>query len=381
MEEGLESAGCSILKRADPSEAPFRFSFITPWGDRRGVCAYAFLANSKSTKNRPHDEYRFQIKYGSKDEGGPPIFLWHDPFGLYTTLLLGIDTENEVFIGADPVLNSPTRFHISKEFKDLHVAKVKAQSWFAWERERKAPRNVAPEEQSLAFEIMVGGVKANFLRYVLFESEVRGEDQGHRHLVADGYTSPLELIRQRAATLWVADEIAPVHLHKLAVELGLDIKQILDMIAERARVHMAVRGAAAEHHLRERLLRLPNVTRVDPLGGDGEPDFAVRVSGSRRPVRVECKNTLRTELRGYPKMDFQRTRAPKSNPCGRYYAREEFEVLAACLHAHTNRWEFKARLTRDLPDHAKCHGRIASNLAVDEMWEANLALVLERAVL
>jgi len=56
-----------------------------------GIVAYAFLANSKPTKNRPPDEHRFQLKYGSKDDRLHE--LWQDPFGLYTTLLVGINPE------------------------------------------------------------------------------------------------------------------------------------------------------------------------------------------------------------------------------------------------------------------------------------------------
>jgi hypothetical protein len=55
MLEGLRSAGCQILCASSPSEAPFRIVFETRMGERMGIVAYAFLANSKLTKNRPAD--------------------------------------------------------------------------------------------------------------------------------------------------------------------------------------------------------------------------------------------------------------------------------------------------------------------------------------
>src|SRR5262245_43373211 len=80
----LEQAGCQIIHRPTPDAAPFRITFETPAGERAGVIVYAFLANMRPTRNRPPDEYRFQVKYGTKD--GRFHHLWQDPYGLYTTL-------------------------------------------------------------------------------------------------------------------------------------------------------------------------------------------------------------------------------------------------------------------------------------------------------
>src|SRR5579885_3511580 len=102
MRGALEASGCRIIRFSDPTEAPFRFTFETPEGERMGVVAYAFLANSKLTKNRPDDEHRFQVKYGPDDKTLHTI--WSDPFSLYTTLFVGIDPERGVFVGADPNL-------------------------------------------------------------------------------------------------------------------------------------------------------------------------------------------------------------------------------------------------------------------------------------
>src|SRR5450432_295488 len=93
----LERNGCRIIQASPPNIAPFRVSFETAGGERMGILAYAFYANNKLTKNRPADEYRFQLKYGkdTKEEHD----LWQDPYGLYTTLLMGVSPEEDFFVG------------------------------------------------------------------------------------------------------------------------------------------------------------------------------------------------------------------------------------------------------------------------------------------
>ena len=108
MTEALRACGCTIIYSSDPDTAPFRITFETDLGERMGIVAYAFFANMRETRNRPADEHRFQVKYGSKD--GKLHELWQDPFGLYTTLLIGINPQQGFFVAADPMLHSPTSF-------------------------------------------------------------------------------------------------------------------------------------------------------------------------------------------------------------------------------------------------------------------------------
>ncbi len=65
--EGLEAAGCKVLHRPEPVLAPYRVVFETPWGERIGVILYLFQATARVTANRPTDEGRLQLKYGSED--------------------------------------------------------------------------------------------------------------------------------------------------------------------------------------------------------------------------------------------------------------------------------------------------------------------------
>ena len=81
---------------------------------------------------------------------------------------------------------------------------------------------------------------------------------------------------------------------------------------------------------------------------------------------------------GVPKLDFQRTRASKADPCSRYYMPSDFDIVAACLHPVTERWEFQFALTRDLPEHGSCQGRIDNNIRVRENFKSEIATVLDR---
>lgn len=353
MLQALRGEGCQILYSSPPSEAPFRITFETPQGERLGVVAYAFLANFKETKNRPLDEHRFQLKYGSKD--GKLHDLWQDPCGLYTTLLVGINTDLGFFVGYDPVLHHPTLFFISLEFKQRHVDQILEKAWHVWERERKR----APEEP---IEVLVGGRPESFLSYIRFEREARGEDQGHRQLLAE------KALGHRPT------------VHALSREFRLSEREVLDLIESAHRLKVAVRGSVAEEHLYRQLRTLPGIRSCIRLTGDG-PDLGVRLIDDRE-LTIECKNVLRKPDReGNARLDFQRTRAAKSDPCSRYYSTKDFDVVAACLHAITEKWEFRFALPTRLEPHAKCPGKLSSNVHIDDRWSEDPLRVLRAATL
>ena len=350
MLQALRGEGCRILYNSPPTEAPFRITFETPQGNRLGIVAYAFLANFKETKNRPQDEHRFQLKYGSKD--GQLHDLLQDPCGLYTTLLVGINTEHGFFVGYDPVLHSPTRFFISLEFKQRHVEQILQKGWHVWERERK--RREKP------VEVVVGGKPESFLSYIRFEREALGEDQGHRQLLAE------RALGHRPT------------VHALSREFRLSEKEVLDLIESAHRLKVAVRGSVAEEHLYRQLRTLPEIRSCVRLTGDG-PDLGVRLIDDRE-LTIECKNVLRKPDReGNARLDFQRTRAAKSDPCSRYYSPKDFDVVAACLHAITEKWEFRFTLPTGLEPHAKCPGKLSSNVHIDDRWSKDPLRVLRAA--
>lgn len=370
MTDALRQSGCQLIHTPDPGEAPYRLTFETPQGERMGIMAYAFLANTKMTKNRPADEHRFQVKYGSKD--GKVHELWQDPYGLYVTLFLGINPELGLFVGADPVLHSPTRFFISVEFKQAHVDEIRSAGWHAWERDRR-------KGDHSPVEVLVGGTADHFLRYVRFEREALAEDQGHRQLLAEKLVSG-QVAPQLAPIGDSAIAVPPDHLHALAREFEMSEAQVLDLIASTRRLKMAVRGWVAEEHLVRRLCEVPGVSECARLDEEGGPDVRLRFEDGR-PITVECKNVLRNQTAaGLARVDFQRTRASKADPCSRYYGPDDFDVLAACLHAVTERWEFRYAIPRRLdPVGERCPGKLSNNVRIDSRWSEDAAAVLRAA--
>lgn len=370
MRGALEASGCRILKFSDPTVAPFRFTFETAEGERMGIVAYAFLANSVVTRGRPGDEHRFQVKYGPNDKKQHAI--WTDPFSLYTTLFLGIDPERGIFVGADPNLHSPTRFFISVEFKNRHVKQILESDWCSWERDHRMG-------DDKPVEVLVGGTAKSFLRYIRFEREAFAEDPGHRQLLAERFG-----VGKRTRGALVPTIVGPMpssrRLHALASEFEMGETQVLDMIANARRLKMAVRGWVAEEHLVRQLRKVPGVSDCVRDDADGHPDVELRYRGSK-PLRVECKNVLRvTTKAGLARIDFQRTRASKSDPCSRYYSPRDFDVVAGCLHAVTERWQFMYALPSRLDGHSRCTTKLSNNVKLDGRWTDKVGQVLGAAV-
>jgi hypothetical protein len=365
--EALIRSGCRVIHSSDAAYAPFRVSFETAAGERMGIVAYAFFANQKLTVNRPGDEYRFQLKYGDKQDKNLHE-LWQDPYGLYTTVLVGISPTERFFVGFDPVLHSPTKHYISLEFKRSFVEEIRRTGWSWRERERRS----GSEEP---VEVIVGGTVDSFLDFVRFEREARGEDQGHRALLAErrGIVVPASIV----ATTPVHPNTA--YVHQLAREFEMSEAAVLDLIAGASRLKMAVRGWVAEQHLVEQLQQVDGITECERIEAENSPDIQLRFEGSDL-LFVECKNVLRTTRKdGAARVDFQRTRASKADPCSRYYSPDDFDVLAACLHAQTERWEYSFALTRQLVEHKKCPGKLSSNVAVDARWREDIRGILGAA--
>lgn len=372
MVSALRTCGCQVLHTSPASEAPFRITFETPDGERMGILAYAFLANQRLTRNRPEDERRFQIKYGPKTDELHD--LWQDPFGLYVTLFLGIDTESGFFVGVDPVAHSPTKFFISLEFKDRHVQALRQDGWTCWERQNRDRFSLLEP-----LEVVVGGLPECFLRYIRFERAAKGLDPGHRALLAEKFgtlgglsvplpASPVPAMPGNAA------------LHGLAREFDLTENEILDLIQSAPRLKMAVRGWVAEEHLVRLLSDDPAIARCTRLEKEGGADVAVALHG-RREVLIECKNVLHGTTRdGAYRLDFQRTRSSKRDACSRYYRPSDFEVVAACLHPQLERWQFRFALTQDMDRlvEGECVGRLRPNVRLDARWSEDAVGVLER---
>lgn len=364
MQGALTEAGCKILHRSSPDRAPFVITFETPGGERMGVIAYAFLANRTPTNNRPPDERSFQIKYGAKADYYDDNLheLWQDPMGMFTTLLIGIDPVRGYCVSADPILHSPTKFFIRMEFKDEHAEEVLNRGWYCWERVK---RRVS--KHSHRIETLVGARREHFLDIIRFERAVRGADPGDRYEIAARHMQTLP--RAAAPDMVQHGELQEAASHPLVQQFALSPDEILDLISGARRLKMAVRGWVAEEHLRNALAALPDVV-AERLDIEGAPDLKISWRGGP-PLFIECKNVGRTPDRaGNPRIDFQRTRASKGDPCSRYYQPSDFDIVAACLHGVTDRWDFRYVLPTELAPHKTCEGRLSNNVRVDDHWLA-----------
>ena len=356
INKALESCGVQIVRHPAISEAPFCYEILLPGGERLELVCYAFLANKYAQEGRPSDEHRFQVKYGSEFDRPHEIFL--DPDRRAITLFIGVHVQAGIFIGVDPAMHNPTWFSSSVEFKTRHVTEAKARGWVTWERERSsARRRTGREAENFQTEILVAFSAENLLRYILLERLGTGLDAGERLLLA-----------QRIGI----SDVKYTKKHPLEEQLGLSAREILDVVWGRFRLGVAVRGGVAEFHLGSYLRSRPEIDVVKSLDEDSRPDFEVMCKGRR--ILIECKNVLReTNSRGQARVDFQKTRAAKGNPCSRYYDRNAFDVVAACLHPITEKWEFRFAETKSMDQHTYCSGKLSPRVVVDDSrWVADI---------
>lgn len=369
--DALQRSRARIVSEADPCTAPFEFTTLTPDGEQLGLIVYAFTANEYKQRGRPSDEHRFQVKYGSDVEGYHELYFDEDGHRITLFLGVGVDEDDGLFVACDPAMHNPTRFFRSVEFKDEHIKQARSKGWFGWERDRSDIRrkNAKPLE-SYEVEALLAFTPENFLRYVQLERATTGLAPGERLLIAE------RLAPQRMPG-------GPPGPHELEDELERELGYTRDEIMELIRgggfrLRAALRGAAAERHLEGQLREVPGVDRVNPIDEDARPDFEVEYRGRR--VLIECKNVLRTpNSGGLARVDFQKTRASTQDPCSRYYRPEQFDVLAACLHPITARWEYRFRWTREMNPHPRCVGHLHHRVVVENAgWHRALAQLLER---
>ena len=364
IEAALEASGATILSRANPSVAPFEFTIKSPAGEVHELVCYAFTANEYKQKGRPAGEHRFQVKYGSEFDRYHELYF--DPSRRKVTLMFGVHHELDLFIAVDPEMHNPTWFSMSVEFKVEELEASLTNGWHTWERERNAIRRKREmPNENLLTEAVSAFKPEHFLRYVAFEKLASGMDTGERMLLWEkAEKGALDL------TSFSRVEVG----HPLEKMLGLPAYDILDVVQDHFRLLVALRGSVAEYHLGEYLRAVDGITEVEGLDLDGQPDFRIRYD--RRNFLVECKNTLRrTTKDGFPKVDFQKTRASKNDPCSRFYSPEHFEILAACLHPITEQWDFRFCRTTVLTPHPRCSRKLSTNVTVKD-WPSDIEQVL-----
>lgn len=368
LHEAVEASGGRVLYASDSHRAPIYLGVQGSRDERLGLLVYPFRMGRTQTRNRPADENKGQIRYGSEES-------WHeeehpvgrDVAGVDTTLVLGVHLADRLFVGLDPALYDPLPMGISFYAKDADLAAASRTSWHVWERENK-PGVVreAPRAQG-GLETLVAFAPDRLLDYARFERQA-----------ADlGLDQPLRFTSAQAAGHGTpANASAVGALHVLEQEFALSSLEVMEIIATRNRLAVAVRGGVAEHHLERILKNSPLVKTSKRLDKDGQPDFDVTLVDGRR-LLVECKNASpQPYADGSFKVEVQKTRASKGDPASRLYRADQFDVLAACVYAPTKEWSFRYRTTAALAPHAEYPGRLAAMQRIDGSWSDDLSQVV-----
>lgn len=401
--DAIELSGGKVLEAPSPRTAPFHFTVQMPSGEIVRLLCYAFFANRYAQRGRPSDEHRFQIKYGSDFHRYHHIYIASAPDSV--TLMFGVHLEKGLFIAVDPAMHEVTWFSKSVEFKEDDLEAALNSTWHGWERERllggrrikRVPSpdvGVAHELLNAQDEALLAFTPERFLKYVQFERVASGLPTGERLLIAEKLAAQFSTKTSAtgalpaATTPMVAEGPAAIYqskkrgkpLHPLEEELGLSASEILDLIDGAFRLKVAVRGNAAERHLLDYVSNLTGVTDVVSIDEDGRPDLDVEFRGRRKRALIECKTVGRRIVRGRPKVDFQKTRATQGEPCNRYYRKNQFNILAACLHPVTEEWDFQFCATREMDQHPKCPDRLDHKVYVEgDRWTHPLSELLDLA--
>jgi hypothetical protein len=145
------------------------------------------------------------------------------------------------------------------------------------------------------------------------------------------------------------------------------------------RLEVAVKGGVAEHHIERRLRADPEVTSIERMDEDGQPDFRVRMADGAT-VLIECKNASPERYaNGDMKVEVQKTRATRNDPAGRLYRPEQFDIVAACLYSPIRHWNFVFIRAVRLERHASHPDRLAATHRIDGRWSPTLRDALEPA--
>lgn len=356
--EGFEKSGSRVIWASSPTKTPFFFGIQSDRGERLGVLIYPFRLTKVPTPGRPVGEHHAQLKLGPESEWRDREHrVGFDIAGVDTTLLLGINAEDELFVGLDPRMWDPLPLGISFYAYDEDFAQMGDAGWYAWEVDNRAgPRNGMRSQDGL--ESRVAFAPDRLLDFARFErrSADLGLDTSLRLNMADRFVSRT-----------FAEQVVEGS-HALESQFALNAQEILDIIDGRSRLAVAVRGGVAEHHLETGLRSSRRVRSVERRDRDGEPDFDVVLADGRSFV-IECKNVSPTRYAdGGIKVEVQKTRASKNDPASRFYRVTEFDVVAACLFSATGAWEFKFALSSTLQRHSEFVDRLAPIQRVDNSW-------------
>lgn len=360
----IEASGGRVLYVSDPHRAPVYLGVQLDSDERIGMLVYPFRITRNTIKNRPDDEVRGQLRYGSEESWKREHPIGRDIAGVDVTMILGIDLAEGVVLGLDANLWDPLPMGISFYAKEAEIEQAKATGWHVWEKVNRGGNKRTEARSPTNLETVVAFTPDRLIDYARLE----------RRATALRLDPPL---RFSAATA-MADRVLPDephHRHVLEKQFALTSEQILDIIGGRNRLSVAVRGGVAEYHLEQQLTGAPGIASVQRLDVDAMHDFDVTLDDGTF-LRVECKNASpKTSANGAFKVEVQKTRASKGDPASRFYAADGFDVVAACLFSPTGRWEFRFGRTADMARHKDFPDRLTPIQTITDDWPDGLPAI------
>lgn len=364
LQDSVRAAGGRLLYASPSTRAPVYLGVQLDSDERIGMLIYPFRVTRNRIKNRPSDEVRGQLRYGSEESWTRPHPLGRDIAGVDVSLILGIDLEGGLLVGLDAALWDPLPMGISFYAKDDELDEARRTGWHVWEKVNRGGTRRAEARSPSNLETVVAFAPDRLIDFARLErrSTALRLDPALRFAAATAIASE-----------GTADGTPPRHV--LEEQFALSSEQILDIISGRNRLAVAVRGGVAEHHLEQQLMRAPGVSAVRRLDVDAKHDFDVTLKDGRT-LRVECKNASpRRTADGSYKVEVQKTRASKGDPASRFYSADGFDVVAACLFSSTGQWDFRFGSTRKMPRHSDFPDRLKPIQRIDESWVSELQSV------
>jgi hypothetical protein len=362
--DAVDKSGGRLLYASGPNRAPVYLGVETPGGERIGILSYPFTATYNLIKNRPADEHRLQIRYGAEKTWGEDHAIGKDIALVDTTLVLGVHLDADLFVGLDANLYDPLPMGISIEFKQANVDAAQGPNgWHVFERDNFTGKRRPDPRARQGLETVVLFKPNRLLDFVRLERKASdlGLDPALRFVAAVDAAIP-------------SSDTAPAvsSVHDLEEQFDMTAADIMEMISNRSRLTVAVRGGVAEHHLNRILEVDPNVVEHKSLDVDGRHDFDVTLSNGRM-LRVECKNASPNRYKnGDMRVEVQKTRATQGDPAGRLYRHDQFDVVAACLYAPTGHWRFAYRSTALMQRHTDYPDRLAPLQHITDEWASSL---------
>ncbi len=358
----VEASGGRVLYASDPDRAPLYLGVQLDSDERIGILVYPFRITRNTIRNRPDDEVRGQLRYGSEDSWKREHPVGRDIAGVDVTMIVGIDIADGVMLGLDAHLWDPLPMGISFYAKDAEIEQAKRTGWHVWEKVNRSGTKRSEARSPTNLETVVAFAPDRLLDYARLE----------RRATSLRLDPPLRF----AAATTMADRVLadePQRRHVLEEQFALTSDQILDIIGGRNRLSVAVRGGVAEYHLEQQLADAPGIASVQRLDMDAMHDFDVTLDDGRF-LRVECKNASpKTSAGGAFKVEAQKTRASKGDPASRFYPVDGFDVVAACLFSPTGDWDFRFGRTLDMARHKDFPDRLAPIQTITADWTKSLA--------